>query len=85
MILQLGGWIGTALLIGGYLLVSSGKLEGKSIPFNLINVVGAALMVVATAAKGVWSSVALNLIWVAIGTRAILGLLRSRGAKGNDH
>jgi hypothetical protein len=76
MILQLGGWIGTTLLVGGYLLVSTGKLDGKSAAFNAINVIGAALMVVATAARGVWSSVALNTIWIVIGVRAILAIVR---------
>jgi hypothetical protein len=40
LISQLCGWAGAAALLIAYVLVSSGKLGGKSAGFNAINVVG---------------------------------------------
>jgi hypothetical protein len=65
------GWVGAAALIGGYVLVSSGKLGGKSNAYNLINIAGALLLAIAGWAVRAWPSVTLNIIWTVIGLKAI--------------
>lgn len=70
------GWIGMALLIGAYALVTTGRLTGPSLTFQLMNLVGGAALMVNSAYYGAWPSAALNVVWVVIG---VVGLVRARG------
>ena len=75
MLVDVAGWIGMALLIGAYALVTTGRILGPSLRFQLMNLVGGALLMVNSAWYGAWPSAALNLVWVVIGTT---GLVRAR-------
>ena len=75
MLVDIAGWIGMALLIGAYALVTTGSILGPSLRFQLMNLVGGALLMVNSAWYGAWPSAALNLVWVVIGTT---GLVRAR-------
>lgn len=78
VIVDVAGWTGMALLIGAYALVTAGRLAGPSLRFQLMNLLGGALLMVNSAYYGAWPSAALNLVWVVIGT---VGLVRA-GVKG---
>jgi hypothetical protein len=69
------GWVGMALLIGAYALVTAGRLTGQSLRFQLMNLFGGAGLMVNSAYYDAWPSAALNLVWVGIG---IVGLVRAR-------
>jgi len=69
------GWIGMALLISAYGLVTAGRLHGPGLPFQLMNLVGGGSLMVNSAYYGAWPSAALNLVWVVIG---LVGLTRAR-------
>ena len=60
-----------------YVLVSSGRLGGKSAAFNWINIIGGALLSFGSWERGAWPSVTLNLIWIVIGLRAIFTATRT--------
>ena len=40
--IEAAGWIGAVLILGSYILVSLGKLEGRSAAYQWLNVIGAA-------------------------------------------
>jgi hypothetical protein len=69
------GWIGMALLISAYALVTTGRILGPSLTFQLMNLVGGGSLMVNSAYYGAWPSAALNLVWVVIG---LVGLTRAR-------
>ena len=73
--IDVAGWIGMALLISAYGLVTTGRILGPSLTFQLMNLVGGALLMVNSAWYGAWPSAALNLVWVVIGC---VGLVRAR-------
>lgn len=70
------GWIGALLILGSYILVSLGKLEGRSAAFQWMNVVGAAGFVVNSGWHGAIPSTALNVVWLAVGLATLSGLPR---------
>ena len=72
------GWIGMALLISAYVLVTVGRIAGPGLTFQLMNLVGGAALMVNSAYYGAWPSAGLNVVWVVIG---IVGLVRSGRAK----
>jgi hypothetical protein len=82
VIVEILGWIGTLLLLYAYLRVSMRNREpGPS--FHVMNVVGAACLVLNGAVNGAWPSVGLNVVWVGIGTAALLRFLARRRASVN--
>ncbi len=61
------GWLGAALLLAAYALVSSGRLGAGGRPYQSMNLVGAVLLALNSAYHGALPSVAVNSIWIAIG------------------
>jgi hypothetical protein len=60
------GWVGAAVLLVAYAMVSSRKLEGDAIAYQLLNIVGSLLLVTNTIFYGAYPSTFVNMIWVAI-------------------
>lgn len=68
------GWVGAGALLGAYVLVSSGRLHGSSLAFQLLNLLGAVGLLVNGAYHGAWPSVGLNSVWFVVGLLALLRL-----------
>ena len=77
---EIVGWVGAALILLAYLLLSAGKLSGQSLVYQGMNVVGAAGFVI----NGWWHralpSASLNVLWLLIGAVASWRILRKRGS-----
>jgi len=71
---ELAGWMGAGALLGAYVLVSSGRLAPRGALFQLLNLVGAAGLVVNGAWHDAWPSVGLNLVWITVGLAALARL-----------
>lgn len=72
------GWIGAALILGAYAMLTAGKLKAKSVPYQAMNVVGALGFIVNSGWNGAIPSAALNVVWAGIGIAAIAGMVRAR-------
>lgn len=81
LLIEAVGWIGAALILGSYILVSTGKLSGRSKTFQWMNVVGAAGFVINSGWHGAIPSTALNAMWLLVGL-ATLWTLRTRRTAG---
>lgn len=66
------GWIGATLIISAYALLSAGKLQGDSRTYHLMNIFGAIGFVVNSGWNGAFPSAALNVVWIGIGSYALL-------------
>ena len=71
------GVVGLVLLLGGYFLVSTGRLGGQSAAYQSANLAGAVVLVAYSWALEAWASVVLNLVWAVI---AVVALARARRA-----
>ena len=76
--IETAGWIGAALSLGSYILVSLGKLEGRSRTFQWMNVAGAAGFVVNSGAHGAIPSTVLNVVWLGVGLVTLWTLRAAR-------
>lgn len=74
IIVNVVGWLGMALLISAYALVTTGRLHGPGLAFQLMNLFGGGFLMVNSAYYGAWPSAALNLVWVVIG---LFGMTRA--------
>jgi hypothetical protein len=75
------GWVGAALILGAYALLSAGKVVARSKAYQWMNIVGAAAFILNSGWNGAYPSAAVNVIWMGIGTWA---LLNSRRASSNE-
>jgi len=74
LIVDILGWAGAAALLSAYGLVSIKKLEGDSVPYQLLNLAGGLLLIVNTIYYGAYPSSGVNIVWSLI---AILTLSRN--------
>ena len=78
LLIEAAGWIGAALILGSYILVSMGRLSGRSRTFQWMNVTGAAGFVVNSGWHGAIPSTALNAMWLMVGLATLWSLRASR-------
>jgi hypothetical protein len=70
------GWLGAAALVAAYWLVSTRKTSGDATGYQVLNLIGGALVLINSLYYGAYPSVAVNSLWVAIGAYALA--VRSR-------
>jgi hypothetical protein len=64
--IDLAGWVGVVALLSAYALVSTRKLAGDAITFQILNLVGGALLIVNAFYYGAMPSVVVNVVWIGI-------------------
>lgn len=79
--MQVVGLLGPLFLLGAYALLSSGRLVATSLVYQVLNLLGAGVMVWVGITTNVWSVWVLNGIWCLI---ALLGLIRIRRARNEE-
>jgi hypothetical protein len=72
LIIEAIGWLAALLILVAYLLLSLGKLDGRSRLYQCMNVAGAIGMIINSGWNGALPSAALNAIWALIGLYALL-------------
>jgi hypothetical protein len=73
---EVAGWVGAALILAAYGLLSAEKLDGQSRAYQWMNVAGAAGFVVNGWWHGALPSTALNVVWMLIGGVALWRITR---------
>lgn len=76
--IEAAGWIGALLILGSYILVSLGQLEGQSFAFQWMNVARSIGFVANSGWHGAIPSTALNVVWCAVGLATLWGLWRKQ-------
>ncbi len=77
------GWIGAALILLAYLLLSAGRLAPRSIAYQAMNLGGAIAFVINSGWNGAIPSAALNVVWAGIALFALVRMARrSSPARG---
>lgn len=71
IVLEVVGWAGAVALLLAYGLLSGGRAAPTSRAYRGLNLAGAVGLAVNGAAHAAWPSVALNLLWLAIGLFAL--------------
>ena len=60
------GWMGAAVLLAAYAMISSKKLEADSTAYQLLNIIGSVFLVANTLFYRAYPSSFVNVIWAAI-------------------
>ena len=84
IMVQTAGWAGAVLILLAYLLLSMGRLTGRSALYQAMNVVGAAGFVINGWWHGALPSASLNVVWALIGAVTLWRILRKRTPEPRD-
>ena len=76
-LIELVGWAGALAVLLAYALVSTERLSSRSWSYQLLNVGGAAGLVINSSWNGAIPSAVVNLIWIGIGVYALAATHRT--------
>ena len=72
-VIDIIGWLGSALIVIAYTLNMMGKMKADSFLYIILNIVGSAALIANTLFHDALPSTALNVVWIII---AIVALFR---------
>lgn len=75
---DVAGWLAAILILGGYALLTAGKVNARSPLYQWMNVLGAIGFVINSGYFKAWPSAVLNVIWAGIGIVALIRIASSR-------
>jgi hypothetical protein len=75
--IEIIGWVAAALMLSAYLLLTMGKITGRSNLYHWLNVLSGAGFIVNSGWNGAYPSAFINVVWVVIGLYGVFG--RSTG------
>ncbi|MCB0490720.1 MAG: hypothetical protein R2820_01120 [Cyclobacteriaceae bacterium] len=78
LLIDIIGWIGSVEVILAYGLNSYQKIKSDSLVFQILNVTGAAFLIINTVYYGAFPSAFINVVWVLIAIPAIFKILRKK-------
>ena len=67
LLIEVVGWAGAVMILVAYAMVSTGRVAPSGVPYQALNILGAAGFVVNGLAHGAMPSAVLNVIWIGIG------------------
>ena len=70
-LIEIIGWLGAALVLSAYGLLSAHRLNSRSVAYQALNIAGSIGLVINTGWNGAFPSAAVNLIWMGIGAHAL--------------
>lgn len=79
-IFSLLGWLGSILVLGAYGLNSAKYIEATSIAYQLMNLLGAALLGINVFHQDAWPSFAVNVVWGIIALYSLFSLFKKKSA-----
>ncbi len=78
LLVEVIGWVGAALLLAAYFLISAKRLHGRSKIYHLMNLLGGSFIALNSFVNSAFPSTALNAVWSSI---AVYGLYKSLFSK----
>jgi hypothetical protein len=75
ILIEITGWIGSILIVGAFGLNSLGKIQSKSLAYQLANLVGGICFIINTLHHRAYPSAFVNVVWVFI---AIFSILKNK-------
>jgi hypothetical protein len=71
MLIEIGGWIGAAVLLAAYFLVSRGRVKPQGVLFQSLNLGASLLLMLNTYVNRAYPSAFVNLVWMGIALFAL--------------
>lgn len=70
------GWAGAALVVSAYFLVSSKRVAGDNLTYQLMNIFGAVGVAINSYFQEAYPSVGIQIVWLLIGFTALISIFK---------
>lgn len=77
IVMDICGWIGSALILIAYFLISNHRVNSKSFLYQLLNSTGSIFLICNTLYYHTYPVATLNLIWLSIGITSLVKIHRN--------
>jgi hypothetical protein len=67
------GWVAAAMMLSAYLLLTAGKISGRSRVYQWLNVLSGAGFIINSGWNGAYPSAFINVVWMMIGLYGVFG------------
>jgi hypothetical protein len=67
------GWIAAAIMLAAYVMLTTGRLSGRSNFYHWLNILSGAGFIINSGWNGAYPSASINVVWVAIGLYGVFG------------
>lgn len=71
-IFEIGAWIGVAIILLGYFLLSIGIISGNAAPYHLLMLIGSTFVAIISVKKHAFQPAVLNILFALFATIALL-------------
>ena len=71
LLVAIVGWIGAVLVLGGYVLLSTRRIDGHSTTYHVMNLLGAVCIAINSGWNSAVPSAVINVIWIVIAVYAL--------------
>ena len=78
LFINLIGWTGSAAVLLAYGLVSAKRVQGDSVAYQVLNLVGSVFLLSNTIYWGAYPSSFVNIVWTGIALFALIGIALRR-------
>lgn len=85
LVINILGWIGSIAVVAAYGLNSYQKIKSDSITFQLLNLIGAILLIINSIYKQAYPFTFINSVWSVIAIVAIMEIIRKRKLKTTNY
>lgn len=72
ILIDIIGWTGSGLVVLAYGLVSTNRLKGNSVTYQILNLMGGVFLFINTVYYGAYPSSFTNIVWISIAVAAIV-------------
>ncbi len=76
LVINLLGWLGSVAVILAYVFVSTNRMAGDSLAYQLLNLIGGVFLIANTVYLSAYPSAFVNLIWVGVALFALARIVR---------
>ena len=76
LVVNIIGWLGSAAVVSAYALISTRRVRGDSLLYQLLNLIGSIFLVINTFYLGALPSAFVNTIWIGIALFALWRIAR---------
>jgi hypothetical protein len=78
------GWVAAGMMLAAYLLLTMGRISGRSRIYQWLNVLSGAGFILNSGWNGAYPSAFINVVWVAIGLYGVFGRSRAYDVTAPD-
>ena len=78
LLIDVLGWVGSIEVILAYGLISYGRVDNKSVLYQILNLTGAIFLIINTIYYGAYPSTFINVVWVVIAVVALYRLVNRK-------